>query len=236
MEHTPHIHPTRTALVTGASRGLGAALTDGLVNAGWRVVTTARGAEDLHSAASPHGPSVIAIPGDVTDPAHRARLVEGVGGRLDLLVNNASTLGPSPLPSLAQVDLDAVEEVHRVNVMAPLALIQLALPALSHAGGMIINISSDAAVGAWEGWGVYGASKASLDQMTAVLAAEHPDLAVYAIDPGDMQTRMHADAFPGEDISDRPLPQTIVPSLMRVIDRRPSSGRLKLADQSVGAA
>ncbi|MGI9015811.1 MAG: SDR family NAD(P)-dependent oxidoreductase [Euzebya sp.] len=223
----------RTALVTGASRGLGLALTSGLVAEGWRVIATARHGTELAQATAPLGNGVIPVSGDVADPQHQAELARAVADGLDLLVNNASSLGPSPLPALGGVDLDAVHRVYEVNVHAPLALIQATLPALRSAGGMIMNISSDAAIGAWEGWGVYGSSKAALDQLTAVLAAENPDLAVYAVDPGDMRTQMHADAFPGEDISDRPLPDTVVPPLLALISQRPASGRYR-AQEFVG--
>lgn len=245
----------RTAIVTGASRGLGLALTKGLVNNGWHVIATARGVQQLRGAF--HGPTfhgsaldgtdlagdktreqrsehrVTVVPGDVTSPGHRQRLVDLAGGRLDLLVNNASWLGPSPLPALATVDLEAVRAVYETNLIAPLALTQTALPYLSAADGTILNISSDAATGAWPGWGVYGSSKAALDQSTVILGVEHPGLAVYTVDPGDMRTAMHAEAFPGEDISDRPLPDAVVPSLLRLLEILPPSGRYKAAEFSV---
>jgi NAD(P)-dependent dehydrogenase (short-subunit alcohol dehydrogenase family) len=168
------------------------------------------------------GPNVKVVPGDVTDPRHRRELVGHIGS-LDLLVNNASALGPSPQPKLAAYPLDVFTEVYEANVVAPLALIQLALPKL--ANGIVVNVSSDAAVEAYEGWGGYGSSKAALDRLSAVLAVEHPDLRVYAFDPGDMRTDMHQAAFPGADISDRPEPETVVPALLRLIDERPPSGR-----------
>jgi NAD(P)-dependent dehydrogenase (short-subunit alcohol dehydrogenase family) len=172
------------------------------------------------------------VPGDVTDPAHRDALAAAVGrlGRLDLLVSNASDLGPSPLPSLADVPLAAARQVLEANVLAPLALVQAFLPRLRASRGTIINLSSDAAVEPYPGWGPYGASKAALDQLTAVLAAEEPELSVYAVDPGDMRTEMHQAAFPGEDISDRPEPESVVPALFRLVTTRPPSGRLRAAD------
>jgi NAD(P)-dependent dehydrogenase (short-subunit alcohol dehydrogenase family) len=213
---------TRTAIVTGASRGLGLALASELARRDWRLVIDARDLPtvpvELASA------EVIALAGDVSAGAHRRSLVAAAGGPIDLLVNNASELGPAPLPALAEYPLAALERVYRVNVLAPLALAQLALPLMAP-GGRIINISSDAAVEAYEGWGGYGSSKAALDQLTRVLAAENPTLRVYAVDPGDMRTRMQQDAFPGEDISDRPLPEESVPGLLELIDGDLPSGR-----------
>jgi NAD(P)-dependent dehydrogenase (short-subunit alcohol dehydrogenase family) len=217
---------TRTALVTGGSRGLGRALAAHLAAAGWRVVVDARrlDPDDLP-------PGVVGVAGDVADPEHRRRLaevVDGLGG-LDALVNNASLLGPSPLRALTDHPLDALEEVLRVNVVAPLGLVQ-ALHPLLRAGARIVDVSSDAAVEAMAGWGVYGASKAALDQLTAVLAVEEPQLRVYAFDPGDMRTAMHQDAFPGEDISDRPEPETVVPALVRLLDDDLPGGRYRAVD------
>jgi NAD(P)-dependent dehydrogenase (short-subunit alcohol dehydrogenase family) len=218
------------ALVTGASRGLGRALTEQLVHDGWHVIVDARDPADLLSATAPL-PRVHALAGDVADPAHRARLAELVelGGGLDLLVNNASTLGVSPLPSLTDYPLDELERVLRVNTLAPLALIQRLLPML-RPGARVLNVSSDAAVEAYPGWGGYGASKAALDQLSAVLAAENPELRVYAVDPGDMRTDMHQRAYPGEDINDRPLPDTVVPALRRLIEGELPSGRYRAGD------
>jgi NAD(P)-dependent dehydrogenase (short-subunit alcohol dehydrogenase family) len=218
------------ALITGASQGFGRALLEELVARGWTAVVDARDATALQAAtAGPAG--VRAVPGDVTDPRHRADLVAATGDRLDLLVHNASTLGPSPLPPLADHPLDALRRVYETNVIAPLALTQLALPALRRApGAAVVTLSSDAAVEAYPGWGGYGSAKAALDRLAAVLAVEHPDLAVYAFDPGDMRTAMHQAAFPGEDISDRPDPATMVPALLALLDRRPVSGRYRAAD------
>jgi NAD(P)-dependent dehydrogenase (short-subunit alcohol dehydrogenase family) len=216
--------PQPTALVTGAGRGLGLALARALLSGGWHVVVDARRAGHLAAAL----PGAVVVPGDVTDPVHRDALVTAVS-RLDLLVNNASDLGPSPLPRLADVPHAAVRRVYETNVLAPLALTQLLLPLLRASRGTVLNVSSDAAVEAYAGWGAYGSSKAALDQLSAVLAAEEPELAVYAVDPGDMRTEMHQAAFPGEDISDRPEPETVVPALLQLIATRPPSGRVRAA-------
>jgi NAD(P)-dependent dehydrogenase (short-subunit alcohol dehydrogenase family) len=215
-----------TAIVTGASRGLGLALADALADRGWRLVIDARDGVALERAAASlrDRTEVAALAGDVGDPWHRKALVAAADGPLQLLVNNASSLGPSPLPPLARYPLDELEQVYRVNVVAPLALAQLALPRLA-AGARVLNITSDAAVEAYEGWGGYGSSKAALEQLTAVLAAEHPELRIFAVDPGDMNTRMHQDAFPGEDISDRPAPAAGVPGLLALIEGDLPSGR-----------
>jgi NAD(P)-dependent dehydrogenase (short-subunit alcohol dehydrogenase family) len=210
------------AIVTGASKGFGLALSHALADRGWELVVDARGVSALKAAG--FGSSVTLIPGDVTDPAHRSSLVNAVS-RLDLLVNNASALGPSPLPRLASYPLGEFGRVYEANVVAPLALVQLALPLLTASGGTIVNVSSDAAVEAYEGWGGYGSSKAALDRLSAVLGVEHPSLRVYAFDPGDMRTDMHQAAFPGEDISDRPEPSSVVPSLLKLLDSQAPSGR-----------
>ena len=219
------------ALITGASRGLGRAIARSLNERGWSMVIDARGADDLAAVAA-ELPNVRAVAGDVTDSWHRAALADAVEsfGGLHLLVNNASQLGPSPLPQLADYPLSDFAEVYRVNVTAPLALIQQVLPSLLANGGTVVNISSDAAVEAYPGWGGYGSAKAALDQLTAILGAEQPTLRVYAFDPGDMRTEMHQRAFPGEDISDRPEPESVVPSFLRLLEERPPSGRYRASD------
>lgn len=225
------------AVITGASRGLGLALASSLAARRWDLVVDARGGDALAEATAGFTGDgrVVAIAGDVADPGHRAALVDAARtlGGLDALVNNASSLGPSPLPRLAELPLDALDAVLRVNVAAPLALIQSALPLLG-AGGRIVNVTSDAGVEGYEGWGAYGASKAALEQMSRVLAAEHPELRVYWVDPGDMNTQMHQDAYPGEDISDRPAPETSVPGLLALLEGTLPSGRY-VARQLVAA-
>lgn len=216
----------RTAVVTGGSLGFGRAVAVALVADGWHVVIDGRDREAVEEVAAAIG--AVAVPGDVTDPAHRSRLLDLPG--LDLLVNNASTLGPSPLPPLGSYSLDALREVLETNVVAPLALVQLALPLLARSGGAVINVTSDAAVEAYEGWGGYGCSKAALEQLGAVLGVENPAVRVWCLDPGDMRTRMHQEAFPGEDISDRPDPRTVAPAVIRLLRLRPPSGRLRASD------
>src|SRR4051812_21050533 len=210
---------TPVAIVTGASRGLGRALAYALAVRGWRLVIDARGADALERARAELAAhtTVDALVGDVTDPWPRAALVAAAGHRVDLLVNNASRLGPSPQPPLHRYPLDELERVYAVNVIAPLALAQLVLPRMDE-GAMILNITSDAAIEVYEGWGGYGSSKAALEQLTRVLAVEHPQLRIHAVDPGDMRTQMQQDAFPGEDISDRPPPEESVPGLLALIE------------------
>ena len=221
----------KVALVTGASRGLGRALARALADRGWRLVIDARGAEELEAARAELAgqTTVTALAGDVADDEHRRTLVTAaleLGG-LDLLVNNASALGPSPQPRLADYPLETLAHVYRVNVLAPLALVQLALPLLERSHGRILTLTSDAAVEGYEGWGGYGSSKAALEQLTNVLAAEHPLLRVYWVDPGDMNTRMQQEAFPGEDVSERPPPEASVPGLLVLVEDERPSGRYR---------
>jgi len=216
------------AIITGASRGLGLALARALARNDWTLVIDARGGAELERVARELGTltEVAAIPGDVADPAHRRALASAGGEQIDLLVNNASVLGPSPQPQLAEYPLAQLQRVYEVNVLAPLALTQLVLPRLAD-GGRIINVTSDAAVEPYEGWGGYGSSKAALEQLTAILGAEHPALRVYAVDPGDMRTQLHQQAFPAQDISDRPPPEDSVPGLLALIEGEHPSGRYR---------
>jgi NAD(P)-dependent dehydrogenase (short-subunit alcohol dehydrogenase family) len=218
------------AIVTGASRGLGRALAAGLTAAGWRLVVDARGAAPLAAVGTALG--AVAIAGDVADPAHRAALVAAATdlGGPDLLVNNAGILGPSPLPPMGAYPLDDLRNVFEVNVVAQVALAQLALPALRASHGALVTVTSDAAVEPYPGWGGYGSAKAALEQASRVLAEEEPDVRVWCVDPGDLRTAMHQDAFPGEDISDRPLPESVVPAFLRLLAERPPSGRYRAAD------
>ena len=230
---TSQHHPRPVAVVTGASRGLGAALTAELVRRDWHVVVDARDAARLAAAvaALPDSSTVTALPGDVTDDDHRravARAVEQLGG-LDLLVSNASTLGPSPLPPLSEHPLPALLDVFEVNALAPIALLQLLLPSLRSRRGRVVHLSSDAAVEAYEGWGAYGAAKAALDHASRVLALEEPDVRVYSFDPGDMDTELRRSAAPGEDLGDLPDPATVVPSLLRLVEQDLASGRYTAA-------
>jgi NAD(P)-dependent dehydrogenase (short-subunit alcohol dehydrogenase family) len=231
----------RVALVTGASRGLGRALAAGLAAAGYALIIDARDGIALEAALAaissgePRVP-VVTVRGDVSDPAHRdalRRAVDGLGG-LDLLVNNAGTLGASPLPAMADYPLAELRAAFEVNVVAPIALIQALLPVLRRRGGAVLNITSDAAVEAYAGWGGYGAVKAALEQVSNVLAAEENTVRVWWVDPGDLRTRMHADAFPGEDISDRPLPEAVVPAFLRLVAERLPSGRYRAAELMPG--
>ena len=218
----------KVAIVTGASRGLGLALARELAARRWALVLDARGRDALRRVKGELSSltTVVAVPGDLTDPDHRAELVrraEALGG-IDVIVNNASHLGPSPQPRLIDYPLDELRRVYEVNTVGPLALIQDARHALRD-GARIVNLTSDAAVEGYEGWGGYGSSKAALEQLTNVLAAEHPDWRVYRVDPGDMRTQMHQEAFPGEDISDRPPPEVAVPGLIELLEGDLPSGR-----------
>ena len=217
------------ALVTGGSAGLGRALVGELAARGWVVITDGRHTEAFDGLADR---GVVVVPGDVTDPEHRSALVAEVArqGRLDLLVNNASTLGPTPLPPLAAATVADLQDVWRTNVGAPLVLTAALLPRLVASHGVLMSVSSDAAVEHYPGWGLYGASKAGLDHVTLSFGAENEALTAYAVDPGDMRTAMHQAAFPGEDISDRPLPETVVPHLVALLESRPPSGRYRAAD------
>ena len=221
-------------IITGASRGLGLALTRALSGRGWQLAVDARSAAGLESAVAGLA-DVVAVAGDVADPDHRRRLVDAVGEPIDLLVNNASVLGPSPLPPLARYSVRELRSVYEANVFAPLALVQLSLPHFA-AGARIVNIVSDAAFEAYERWGGYGSSKAALAQITAILGTEHPGLRVYAVDPGDMRTQMQQEAFPGEDISDRPPPEESVPGLLRLIEGHLPSGLYRVNDLVAASA
>ncbi len=221
------------AVITGGSRGLGRALAAGLVDRGWEVVLDGRHRQTLAPVAAALGAAATAVTGDVCAEDHRRALVAAAlaRGGLDLLVNNASVLGPSPQPSLDAYPLEELRRVYEVNVLAPLALTQLALPHLRRArAGRVLNVTSDASVEAYPGWGGYGSAKAALDHLSAVLAAEHPEVTVWAVDPGDMRTQMHQEAFPGEDISDRPCPEEVVPPLVALIDGGLPSGRYRVSD------
>jgi NAD(P)-dependent dehydrogenase (short-subunit alcohol dehydrogenase family) len=220
------------AVITGASRGLGRALAAGLAREGFGLIIDARDAAALDEVAGEiraAGGSVTAIAGDVTDPAHRAALLQAAGNRLDLLVNNAGTLGASPLPALADYPTDELRSAFEVNVIAPIALTQLMLPLLRAHGGAVLNITSDAALEAYAGWGGYGAAKAALEQASNVLAAEELAIRVWWADPGDLRTDMHQRAFPGADISDRPRPESVIPAFTRLIAERLPSGRYRAA-------
>jgi NAD(P)-dependent dehydrogenase (short-subunit alcohol dehydrogenase family) len=232
MADTTTSHGERVAIITGASKGLGLALARALATDGWRLVLDARGGESLNRAGAElsRRTTVVTIAGDVADEDHRTRLVAEAArlGRLDLLVNNASVLGPSPQPALADYPLGELRQVYEVNVVAPLRLVQLALPLLEAAGGRVVNVTSDAAREPYAGWGGYGSSKAALEQLSNVLAAEHPELQVLWVDPGDMRTDLHQAAFPDEDISDRPPPEASVPGLIAMLGRDTPSGRYRV--------
>lgn len=222
------------ALITGGSTGLGHALAGGLADQGWEVVVTGRDAHRLETAAAALGPRVTPVAGDVTDPGHRDRLATVLAGGLDLGVNNASTLGTSPLRPVADLTDVILRDVWETNVVAPVALVRQLRPLLRD-GAVVVNVTSDAAVEHYETWGAYAASKAALEHLTLTLAAEDPDVRWYAVDPGDLRTQLHQDAFPGEDISDRPLPEEVVPAFLALLDRRPPSGRYRAADLVVAA-
>jgi NAD(P)-dependent dehydrogenase (short-subunit alcohol dehydrogenase family) len=224
---------SQTILITGASRGLGLALAQSLAHDGWNLILDARTASDLEQAKQALAPTakVIALPGDIADPAHRQLLAEAAQslGGLDAVVNNASMLAPSPQPNLFDYPLNTFEQIYRVNVFAPLALLQAVRPHLKP-GARILNVSSDAGVEPYAGWGAYGSSKAALEHLSAIFAAENPDLKVYWVDPGDMRTQMHQDAFPDEDISDRPLPEASVPGFKVLLTGDQPSGRYRARD------
>lgn len=234
---------TRLAVVTGGSAGLGRALVAGLTDRGWSVITDGRDAERIDTLRElPHQDRITAIRGDITDAAHRQALLAAVdarGGRLDLLVHNASVLGPpsgeTRRRELADVGPDDLQHVLRHNVGAPIVLTGVLLAALRAGRGVLLSVSSDAAIDHYAGWGLYGASKAALDHVTLTFGVENPELTSYVVDPGDMRTAMHQEWFPGEDISDRPLPETVVPHLLRLLERRPPSGRYRAADEAVAA-
>ncbi len=230
---------SEVAIVTGASRGLGLALADALAGAGYQLIIDARDGNVLEAAAAeirarhdlPRG-AVLALPGDITDAGHRAALAVAAAeqGGASLLVNNAGTLGTSPLPPLAEYPPAALLAAFEVNVVAPVALTQLVLPDLRRLGGSVLSVTSDAAVEPYAGWGGYGATKAALEQASNVLAAEEPSVRVWWVDPGDIRTRMHQQAYPGEDISDRPLPAAVLPGFLRLIAERMPSGRYRAAE------
>jgi NAD(P)-dependent dehydrogenase (short-subunit alcohol dehydrogenase family) len=230
----PSVMPMKKAMVTGASRGLGRALAAGLADAGFALVIDARDGTALRRAASGitagvPGADITALPGDITDPAHRAALREAAG-EIDLLVNNAGTLGAAPLPALADYPPGELRAAFEANVIAPIALTQLFLPVLRERGGAVLNVTSDAAIEPYAGWGGYGAAKAALEQASNVLAAEETAIRVWWVDPGDLRTDMHQAAFPGEDISDRPLPESVVPAFVRLVTERLPSGRYRAAE------
>ncbi|MEO6955831.1 MAG: SDR family NAD(P)-dependent oxidoreductase [Antricoccus sp.] len=217
----------QVALITGGSAGLGLAMIRALTDGGWTVVTDSRHPGPLARIAAEQ---VLTVPGDIADPTHRDRLAAEVNrlGQLDLLMHNASTLGPLPMTQLRALSAAAFTNIFEVNVGAPLLLTQLVIPILSASRGILLSVSSDASVSHYECWGGYGASKAALDHVVLTVGAEE-GIKAYAVDPGDMRTQMQQDAFPGEDISDRPLPDSVVPHLLGLIQRQPESGRYQAA-------
>jgi NAD(P)-dependent dehydrogenase (short-subunit alcohol dehydrogenase family) len=239
LRREEHVGRSRdnVAIVTGASRGLGRALAEGVAAAGWGLVIDGRDPSALAEARWALPADTVAIAGDITDSSHRHALFEAASdlGPLSLVVNNAGILGPSPQPDLANYWLPSLREVYEVNVFAPLCLTQLTLPALRAANGALVMVTSDAAVEAYERWGGYGSAKAAVEGLARVLAVEEPAVRVWAVDPGDLRTRMHQEAFPGEDISDRPEPAAVVPAFLRLLRDRPASGRIRLADLAVPA-
>lgn len=227
------------AVVTGASRGLGRALAGALAAAGYQLIIDARDGLALTAAAAAlraqydlPAAAIRTLPGDIADPAHRCALTTAAAsaGGASLLVSNAGILGASPLPALADYPVATFRDCLEVNLLAPVALTQQLLPQLRERGGAVLAITSDAAVEAYSGWGGYGAAKAALEQACRVLAAEEPAVRVWRVDPGDLRTRMQQEAFPGTDISDRPLPETVTPAFIRLISERMPSGRYRAAD------
>jgi NAD(P)-dependent dehydrogenase (short-subunit alcohol dehydrogenase family) len=220
----------KSALITGASKGLGYALAEHLAQNGWNLLINARNAKQLLEARNhlEQFTKVIAISGDVRDELHLLQLAEALESNQwqpDLVVNNASALGVSPMPHLLDHPVEDLHVIFHTNMIAPISLLQKVKPYLK-SDATIINVSSDAGAGAYETWGAYGGSKAGLDHMTDILAKEYPAWRFYAFDPGDMRTEMHQAAFPGQDISDRPLPtEQAVPAIIRLIENELPGGR-----------
>ena len=241
MTYDSNFEQAPTAIVTGASRGFGAAVARLLAEDGWRLVVDARHPDRLADTVAALGPRCVGIAGDVTDAEHRHALIDAAAatGGLDLLVNNASELGPSPLQRITELDSDVLARIFAVNVIAPAALVASALPLLAARRGAIVDVTSDAAVEGYPGWGGYGASKAALEQADRVLVTElaedDTDVRVWTLDPGDMRTDMHQAAFPGEDISDRADPRSVAPVVPRLVATRPPSGRIRAAELLVAS-